>query len=268
MNIYGRQFNLRQCAKLASVVGLASGPLLFAALKKGPLTAFEFASRSLELFKDLATADTLPAVTLADLGVRNVHSKEIWIDLDRPSLSMPPGELALLCALVRWKDPTTVLEIGTYKGFTTLHLSKNTSQDCRIFTVDLPPEAAAKKASQSSDPHLIRESARSERAFGHDSKIAQILEDSTAIDWARMVDRPVDFAFVDGSHLYEHVRKDTEAVFKVLAAGGVLVWHDYLRVEVRRGVGRYLAELRKTGLPVYRLQGTTLAIYVHQPKDA
>jgi hypothetical protein len=41
----------------------------------------------------------------------------------------------------------------------------------------------------------------------------------------------------------------------------MIVWHDYLRVEVRRGVGRYLDSLRKNGLPVFRLEGTTLAVY-------
>jgi len=243
-------------------MGVASGPLLFAALRKGPLTAFEFASRSLELFKGLTAEDPLPSTTIEKLGVDSQYSKQIWIDLGQPSPSMPPGELALLCSLVKWKNPKTVVEIGTYKGFTTLHLSRNTSEMCRIFTVDLPPEAAGQKASRSSDPHLIKESVTSERVFGKDSKITQILEDSTSIEWARIVNRPVDFALVDGSHLYEHVRKDTEAVLKVLAPGGILVWHDYLRVEIRRGVGQYLSELQKSGLPVYRLEGTTICVHV------
>jgi predicted O-methyltransferase YrrM len=199
---------------------------------------------------------------LENLGAGNDHSKQIWIDLEKPSPSMPPGELALLCSLIKWKDPKTVVEIGTYRGFTTLHFSRNTADACRIFTVDLPPEAAGKRASQSSDPHMIKESARSERVFGDDRKITQILQDSTSMDWARIVDGPVDFALVDGSHLYEHVRKDTESVMKVLAPRGMVVWHDYARVEIRRGVGRYLAELQKSGLPVYRFEGTTIAVHV------
>jgi len=262
MILQGRQFTVRQAVKLVSVVGLASGPLFVGTLRKGPLIAFEFASRSLELFKELVTTDPLPATTLEKLGVGNGHSKQIWIDLEKPSPSMPPGELAVLCSLIRWKNPKTAIEIGTYKGFTTLHFSRNTSETCRIFTVDLPPEAAGKRASQSSDPHMIKESAISERAFGNESKITQILQDSTSIDWAKIVNQPVDFAFVDGSHLYEHVRKDTEAVLKVLAPGGILVWHDYLRVEIRRGVGQYLSELQKSGLPVYRLEGTTICVHV------
>jgi predicted O-methyltransferase YrrM len=262
MIFYGREFSVRQAAKLFTVIGVASGPLLFAALRKGPTAAFEFAGRSLELFKELTTADPLPAITFEQLGVGSQCSKQIWIDLDKPSPSMPPGELALLCSLVRWKNPKTVVEIGTYRGFTTLHLSRNTSEACRIFTADLPPGMVEQKATQSSDPQLIREAARTKRVFGDDSKIVQILQDSATIDWGTIVDRPIDFALVDGSHLYEHVRKDTEGVLKALAPGGVIVWHDYLRVEIRRGVGRYLTELHNDGLPIYRLPNTTLAVHV------
>src|SRR5262249_12088059 len=156
---------MAQAARLISVMSVASGPLFFAALRRGPLTAFEFAGRSVELFKEVTGGDPLPAMTLEELGVRSQHSKQIWIDLDKPSPSMPPGELALLCSLVKWKNPSTVVEIGTYRGFTTLHLSRNTSENCRIFTADLPPAIAEQRASQSSDPHLIREAAASVRAF-------------------------------------------------------------------------------------------------------
>src|SRR5262249_43450158 len=107
-----------------------------------------------------------------------------------------------------------------------------------------------------------REAAASVRAFEDDGKVVQILQDSTTIRWEEIVGGRVDFALIDGSHLYEHVRKDTEGVLKSLAPGGLVVWHDYIRVEIRRGVARYLTELRRSGLPVYRLQGTTLAIYV------
>jgi len=261
MEFYERNFSFRQFARLASVLGVASGPLFFAALKKGPLTAFDFAARSLELYKNLMNDGPLPTISLEKLGATNGHGNQIWIDLDQPSVSMPPGELALLCSLVRRKDPHTLVEIGTYRGFTTLHLSRNTPETCRIFTADLPPSEAEEKAAQSSDPHMIKEAARVDRAFGGDRKIVQILQDSTTVDWGKVVGQPVDFALIDGSHLYEHVRKDTEGILKVLAPGGMIVWHDYLRVEVRRGVGRYLDSLRKNGLPVFRLEGTTLAVY-------
>jgi predicted O-methyltransferase YrrM len=262
MRLYEREFSVGQAAKLISVVGVASGPLLFAALRKGPLTAFEFAGRSLEIFKELTEDNPLPEIALEGIGATNHHGSQIWIDLNKPSPSMPPGELAILCALVKWKDPRTLVEIGTYKGFTTLHLSRNTNENCRIFTADLPPETADQKAAESSDPHLIKEAAKSDRAFGNDAKIVQILQDSTTVDWAKIVGSPVEFALIDGSHLYEHIRQDTEGILKVLAPGGIVVWHDYMRVEIRRGVGKYLVNLRRSGLPVYRIVGTTLAVYV------
>jgi len=101
------------------------------------------------------------------------------------------------------------------------------------------------------------------RAFGTDPKITQILQDSTTVEWERVLDRPVDFALVDASHLYEHVRKDTEAIMRVLAPDGIVVWHDYRPVEIRRGVKRYLDELYKKGLPLKRIAESSFCVYQH-----
>ena len=33
--------------------------------------------------------------------------------------------------------------------------------------------------------------------------------------------------FVDGSHSYEYVLSDTEAAWKMVKPGGLILWHDY-----------------------------------------
>jgi hypothetical protein len=33
--------------------------------------------------------------------------------------------------------------------------------------------------------------------------------------------------FVDGSHSYEYVLSDTEAAWKMVKSGGLILWHDY-----------------------------------------
>jgi len=81
MILQGRQFTVRQAVKLASVVGLASGPLFVGTLRKGPLIAFEFASRSLELFKELVTTDPLPATTLRSLELAMVIPSKFGLTL-------------------------------------------------------------------------------------------------------------------------------------------------------------------------------------------
>ena len=260
MKIYDRHFELRHLAKAASVVAQALSPLSIRAMAKGPVTAFQFSTRALEAYDELAGGDPIPEVTLSELCGGAHVVQEVWLDLSRPPTTMTVSELTYLCALVKLSSPGILVEIGTERGFTTLHLSHNAGAGCKIFTVDLPPELTV-NAPFCSDPQLVRASATIQRVYGNDPKITQILQDSTTIQWEELLNAPIDFAFIDASHLYEHVLEDTERVMKALSAKGLVVWHDYKRVEIRRGVGRYLVELRRSGLPIRRIAGTTLCVY-------
>ena len=238
----------------------AMSPLFIRSLGRGFLTAFDFSARARELYHDLAENDPIPVITVSELSANFLKGQEIWVDLSESPTAISPAELAYICSLVKAQNPRLVVEIGTYRGFTTLHLSHNTADSCQIFTVDLPPESA-KDAPDYSDSHLVKACGAVPRVFGNDPKITQILQDSTTIQWENFLNAPIDFAFIDGSHLYEHVRKDTEGVMKALAPKGLVVWHDYRKVEIRKGVRKYLLELYRNGLPLWRVKGTTLCIY-------
>lgn len=258
MIAYGRDFRAAQLAKAVSVVGAAASPLLLKALRRGPQAAFEFSARALELCNELRKDDLIPAVPLREICGAREPAREIWLDLGSLSTEMPPGELAMLCSLVRTLAPRTIVEIGTARGWTTRHLARNSPPDARVYTVDLPPGTGG--SSRFSDPQLVREAAQKACDFESEPKITQILHDSATVEWARLLDRPVDFALVDGSHLYEHVRADTEALLGVLAPSALILWHDYSTVEVRRGVRKYLLELHRAGLPLRRIAGTHFGV--------
>jgi predicted O-methyltransferase YrrM len=260
MVIYGRQFKFLQLARAACVVVSGVSPLFIRALGRGFLTAFEYLTRTRELYHDMAEDDPIPVITISDLGTNLLKGQQIWVDLSEPATAISAAELAYICSLVRAQNPRLVVEIGTYRGFTTLHLSRNTADSCHIFTVDLPPESA-RDAPFYSDSQLVKACGAMPRVFGNDPKITQILQDSTTIDWERVLSTTIDFAFIDGSHLYEHVRKDTEGIMKALAPNGLVVWHDYFMVEIRRGVRKYLNELYRNGLPLWRIAGTALCVY-------
>lgn len=264
MIAYGRQFRTAQLARAMAVVGSAASPLLLKALKNGPQAAFEFSARALEICKELTERDLIPTVRLGELLSDRPVASEIWLDLEGPSGEMPPGELACLCALARLCRPRCVVEIGTARGWTTHHLARNTPADCRIFTVDLPPGRPG-DAARFSDPHLVEMARSAPCGFEDEPKVTQILHDSTTLEWQCFLDRPVDLALIDGSHLYEHVRADTERLWNLLAPGAIVLWHDYAMVEVRRGVRKYLLELYRAGCPIGRLAGTRFGVYVHPP---
>jgi hypothetical protein len=267
MFLYSRKFTVLQLAKMAYLLGITASPLLLRALCRGPLKGFEFSTRAFEIYHDLLRRDPIPEMTLSEFGNGAETGQQVWIDPAQSSREMSSGEVAALCWLVKWKQPKVVVEIGTYRGVTTRHMSRNTSADCRIYTIDLPPQVALANPTAFSDPQLVKASAGAQRVFGNDPKITQILHDSTTVDWKEFLDRPVDFALVDASHLYPHVQADTEGIMKVLAPNAIVLWHDYRPVEIRRGVKRYLDGLEKAGLPIKRLADTSFCIYRHAPSN-
>lgn len=88
-------------------------------------------------------------------------------------------------------------------------------------------------------------------------KITQLLGDSTTFDYTPHQGR-CDLVFVDAAHSYDFVRSDTANAFKLLAPGGVILWHDY-KVGCP-GVVRALHEVRVAG-QLQHIIGTTLVVY-------
>ena len=89
-------------------------------------------------------------------------------------------------------------------------------------------------------------------------RITQLHGDSATFDWSPYAGR-AGLVFVDGSHAYDYVRKDSETALRLAAPGGLVLWHDYGRWE---GVSRALDELeaqRRLGLR--QIAGTSLVIW-------
>src|SRR5579862_2377122 len=52
--------------------------------------------------------------------------------------TLAPLERYVLAQLLRYRKPTTIVEVGTYRGTTTKLILDNCRPDARIFTIDLP----------------------------------------------------------------------------------------------------------------------------------
>jgi len=174
-------------------------------------------------------------------------------------------ETHFLATLVKELNPQAVFEIGTYNGFTTLHLAVNSPGSCRIYTLDLPPDYDERKAASSSydDLLVIKLSLKTinKRFYkGHplENKITELYGDSAAFDFSGYYGK-VDIVFIDGNHSLEYVRKDTENAFKMLTDQGVIVWHDFDYI-IHKDVFTYLNDLAKQ-YPIYSVPHTRFAIY-------
>ena len=186
-------------------------------------------------------------VNLAELGV-----------LAQAAAAVPPGAL--------------VVEIGTFDGRTTLNLAVNAPEASRVVTLDLPPEDPAAFALAPGERQYVEKPAPGARFraaappwSAAAQRITQVLGDSASFDWSPYRGQ-AGLVFVDGSHAYAYVRKDSDTAFDLIGPRGMVLWHDYGRWE---GVTRALDELeaeRRLGLR--HVRGTSLVFWTDGRGDS
>lgn len=181
------------------------------------------------------------------------------------------SELGILAQMAaNCPEGSTLFEIGTFDGRTTLNLAINAPRTCRIFTLDLHPDTEPRYALASGERHFVDKPTpgmryRKHRESRHESagRITQLLGDSATFDFSSFR-RRCSLVFVDGSHAYDYVLSDTDRALELVDAGGVIVWHDY---GVWEGVTRALEEIeaqRRLGLR--HLKGTSLVFWRNDEK--
>lgn len=156
-------------------------------------------------------------------------------------------ELIIINKIAANYNPDVVLEIGTFDGRTTLNIAANTGADSKIYTIDLPEKNIADtKYKVSGGEKLFIQKDKSGTRFlntPYAKKIIQLEGDSAVYDFSALFNK-VDLVFIDGSHVYEYVKSDTDTALKLLKNGkGIILWHDY---DTWDGVTKYLNELYKS----------------------
>jgi hypothetical protein len=144
-------------------------------------------------------------------------------------------------SLARTLQPRVVFEIGTSLGLVTSTLGTNTPQSTIIHTLDL-----------SNDPRI----GSFFRARPEGSKIRQHFGPSTEYDFSSMRGA-VDLMFIDGSHEFADVVKDSRNAFECLSERGVVLWHDV--TPYFPGVVRALESLPEAS-KIFRIYGTGFAM--------
>ena len=140
-----------------------------------------------------------------------------------------------------------MLEIGTFDGMTTLHLSMNADDYAKIYTLDLPREKINQTALRvkTGEKTFIDKDTPGRQFLKreeHAKRITQLLGDSAAFDFS-FYESKLDFVFVDGSHSYEYVYNDTEVALKLMRDGkGIIMWHDYGWREVVQALNEIYTE--------------------------
>jgi predicted O-methyltransferase YrrM len=231
------------------------------AIRRGPQSVKQYLSEMYRCSKTDAGL-YLPIVTLEEIA--SVSTEFV---VSRPpdwGGSMTLTEISSLCHLVAARRPRKILEIGSFRGLTTLNLAMN-APDAEVHTLDLPPDAnPASTRFQTNDTNIITSRDGYHYAGCPEAnRIVQHYGDTATFDY-KEIGSGVDFCLIDAAHSYEYVRNDTAKTLPLLSDGGLMLWHDYGRndfladPEDAWGVTRFLHEIADTGVGI--LQGTSLGI--------
>jgi predicted O-methyltransferase YrrM len=184
-------------------------------------------------------------------------------DVEYRIFNMDPLEQYCLASITALLQPRTIFEIGTYDGTTTLLLAR-AAPEASIFTLDLPPDS---RHDPDIDPHGAMDAAFAKvggvgsrfRNAPESERITQLYGDSRTFDFSGYLGR-MDMVLVDGAHVYEVARLDSENALLMLTPRGIAVWDDY--APHWPGVVQAVDEAgARHGKAIWRLIPTELAIY-------
>ncbi len=140
--------------------------------------------------------------------------------LDHGVISMPVRQAAYLFGLVREMKPQKVIEIGRYKGGSTLLIAAAMNGEGEFWSIDIGEKEARLHGDKTLHPFDEQLADACKRLA---LKVNVIVGDSRTIE----VDTgEVDLVFIDGDHSSEGVRNDFERFGKRVRPGGAVLFDD------------------------------------------
>ena len=189
----------------------------------------------------------LPVVSKASLSVR----------YDQPRNArrfMNPGEIDVLVTLVRSVNPKTVIETGVNEGLTAETLLREVPTIERYIGIDLPYGHIP-----TCYPQRLETPRQAGRAVLNDPRFELILRLRGSRDLTPD-DLPLcDAMFIDGDHSKSGVQQDAMLARNLVKPGGIVVYHDYHKLDKVPGVREVLNELFSDGHLIFHVEGTWLA---------
>jgi predicted O-methyltransferase YrrM len=164
-------------------------------------------------------------------------------ELNHGVASLSFDEAAHLFRLARSLGPATIVEIGRFKGGSTVVFATAKHPDATLWSFDLAGERAPGIDGAEVDAEIAATLARFDRNRG----VHLVRADSRT---AEHPEGGCDLLFIDGDHSYEGVRADYEHWRGALRPGGHLLFHDAAQPEryaaVSAGVTRAVEEIERS----------------------
>ncbi|GIV15309.1 MAG: hypothetical protein KatS3mg022_0744 [Armatimonadota bacterium] len=156
-------------------------------------------------------------------------SVEGWLTVEEGELLY---RLAQACA-----GKGVIVEIGSFKGKSTIWLAKGSLAGAGAKVVAIDPHTGSVEHRRGDQPvWTYTEFLANLRRAGVEEVVTPIV--ATSAEAAERFDQPVELLFIDGDHRYEMVRQDFDLWFPKLLEGGYLLMHDTIRWAGPRRVAR------------------------------
>jgi predicted O-methyltransferase YrrM len=154
--------------------------------------------------------------------------------------SLQLDEAALLFRLARDVQRGPVVEIGRFKGGSTLIMASALPDGVELWSYDAHVALRPDMPGSLLDAELRGALER----FGLDAQVKLIVADSRTAD---PPPQPIELLFIDGDHTYEGAKADFERWGAFVAPGGRVLFHDAVDLggygNVYPGVARAVAEI-------------------------
>jgi len=146
---------------------------------------------------------------------RKWGSRDVDIAYDRFHMIQERREIETLSSLLSEKDPSVILEIGTYRGGDLFLFSRIGTAEKRLIGVDIRYDSL----------HNIRP--KGENFDGYTLILGDSQERAT-VDRVRkeLMGSSVDFLFIDGCHKTESVISDFDNYGRFMAEKSIVAFHD------------------------------------------
>ena len=133
-------------------------------------------------------------------------------------------EITKLLEILRDLKPKIILEIGTAGGGTLYLFTRIIDPEATILSVDLPGGFFGGGYSKWKTPLYQSFAKKGQeikllRADSHNPETFKLVKNV-------LVDKKVDFLFIDGDHTYEGVKRDFNMYSSLVKEGGIIAFHD------------------------------------------
>ncbi|MCX6705099.1 MAG: glycosyltransferase, partial [Candidatus Woesebacteria bacterium] len=141
-------------------------------------------------------------------------------------LLVPGQEKALLVIASKLAPQSTIVEIGSFKGKSTACFALGSPTSTKIYAIDTFAGNSKdfSEGVQFMGHNFLEEFTKNIKGLGISKKVFPTIGFSSKIGegWKK----PIDLLFIDGSHIYEDIKKDFELFFPWVKDGGFVLLHD------------------------------------------